>query len=50
MAEAVNRTDAYARPFAFRAYLAVINGAGAVAVGEFERNVLVDAERGERRA
>jgi diguanylate cyclase (GGDEF)-like protein len=33
MAEAVNRTDAFARPLAFRAYLAVINVAGASVIG-----------------
>ncbi len=33
MAEAVNRTDAFARPLAFRAYLAVINVAGACVIG-----------------
>ncbi len=33
MAEAVHRTDSYARPFAFRGYLVLVNAGGAVVVG-----------------
>lgn len=49
MAEAVNRTDAFARPLAFRAYLAVINVAGASVIGYAFARVIRDLGVGHLR-
>ncbi len=49
MAEAVNRTDAFARPLAFRGYLAAINVAGASVIGYAAARVIRDIDVGHLR-
>src|SRR5438445_3971917 len=49
MAQAVHRTDAVARPFAFRAYLLLTNVAGACVIGYAAARVLQDLGSGHLR-